>query len=75
MSGTANSASEEYGFSEVIHLRERPKILCLAIHLARGVAIVKKIASTTKYKMAKTKTADFMIGFTLIPAVAVNPIE
>ena len=57
MSGTANSAREGYGLSEVIHFRERIKFLCLAVHLARGVAIVKKIASTMKSEVAITKTS------------------
>jgi hypothetical protein len=52
------SASEEYSLSEPIHFRKRIKTLCLAIHLARGVAIVRKPESTTKYRVARTKTAD-----------------
>jgi hypothetical protein len=75
MSGTANSASEGYGLREAIHLRERTKTLCLAIHLAKGVAIVRKTASTMKYKLAMTMTADLTIRLTLIPAVAGDPIE
>jgi hypothetical protein len=55
-----------------IHLRERIKILRRAIHLARGVTIVKNSASTTKYEVAITKTAHLTIRFTLIPGVAVE---
>ena len=66
MSGMAKSASEGYGLSEPIHFRKRIKTLRLAIHLARGVAIVKNAASTMKYIVARTKSADLKILFTLI---------
>lgn len=72
MSGTAKSASDEYGLSEPIHFRKRIKTLRLAIHLAKGVAIFKKTASTMKYIVAKTKTADFKRRFTWNPEAGIH---
>lgn len=66
MTGTANSASDGYGLREPIHLRIRMKIRFLAIHLAKGVAIVKKTASTMKYAVATTKIADLNMRFTKV---------
>jgi hypothetical protein len=64
ITGTANSTSEGYGLHEPIHFRNRMKIRFLAIHLARGAATFRKTASTMKYTMAMTKTADLKICFT-----------
>src|SRR6478735_5340372 len=73
MSGTAKSASEGYGPNEPIHFRKRTKTLFLAIQRARGVAIVRKTASTVKYTVARTKTATFKIRFTKIPHASLPP--
>jgi hypothetical protein len=53
-----------YGLNEPIHLRKRTNTLRLAIQRATGVATVRKTASTMKYTVARTKTADFKIRFT-----------
>lgn len=64
MTGTANSASDEYGLKEPIHFRMRRKIRFLASHLAKGVAIVANTASTMKYAVAMTKIVDLNMRFT-----------